>query len=232
MRPDPRPNRACRHRCPRHGRIAGCGLLAVLLTVACACSGLDQGLAKLTGPRRPGAELTLESLVGPHRLTTRFDHAVYSYQTPSNVTIVLVSGELDQPEQVAVVRMMWRPRAGRTPVTRGSTNATVHHIVFAGEQEAGVYHGAGFLFPLADAGDRLFRAELREMRMALHDASDRFADPLGRSDLTGRIVAELDEAAVREQLRRVSQRLEPRLGYPRLVRAGVERWPSPPLPDR
>ncbi len=199
---------------------------AVLIILGCllvatpqGCSGLDQRVAQLTGPRQPGAELTLNSLVGPHRLSTEFDHAVYSYETASKVTIVLTSGPLEQPEEVAVIRMMWRPAAGRTPMTRGATNATVHYIVFAGEEEAGVYHGAGFLFPLADAGDRLFRASLRQMRVGLHDASEHFADPLGRSDLTGDIVAELDEAAVHRQLRRVSQHLEPRLGYPRLVQA-------------
>ncbi len=191
----------------------------LLVTMLQGCSGLDQRVAQLTGPRQPGAELTLASLVGPHRLSTEFDHAVYSYETASKVTIVLTSGPVEQPDEVAIIRMMWRPAAGRTPMTRGATNATVHYIVFAGEDEAGVYHGAGFLFPLANAGDRLFRASLRQMRLGLHDASEHFADPLGRSDLTGDIVAKLDESAVRRQLRKVSQHLEPRLGYPRLVQA-------------
>lgn len=171
----------------------------------------------LTGCATGGGDFAVRSLgAGEAVLEGRFDTGLYSYRDDNTLAVVLVEGPLEAPSQAVVLRMVWEPRAGRTPMDRRGTNTTVRYVVFAGE-DAGVYEGAGFLFPRNNPGPGGFRANLRQASLRLLDRSPGFVDRLGLAGASGQFTAERDDAAVVGLQRRLQQMLRERLGYPRLV---------------
>jgi len=158
------------------------------------------------------------------RLRGDFDTAYYVFDTDDAITIVLLEGPEDEPTQAAAIRLMWNPRAGRTPVNPDATNATIQYIVFANRRtdegyfrEVGVYSGAGFLYLESEPGESTLTASLWQADILLADRSDRFRDLLGQSTLRGGFTAELNSNKVQELLQRLNLRVAERLGYPRLV---------------
>ncbi|QNN23135.1 hypothetical protein HED60_12930 [Planctomycetales bacterium ZRK34] len=151
-------------------------------------------------------------------LTGNFTTAVYSYDDLNNLDVLLIEGEPESPTQAVHIRMYWQPRAGRTPIDVRATNATINYVVFTG-QGAGVYSGAGFLFPKNNPGGGTFTASLRSTAVRLLDASGNFADRLGRADATGSFSAKRDDDATQRLLRTVEVYLRNQLGYPRFVMA-------------
>lgn len=165
-----------------------------------------------------------------NRLSSQFDHAVYSFGDRDTMTVILVQGPLEQPIQAATIRMFWRPRAGSTPLTATATNASIQYIIFtpsdpepastaATDRLVGVYSGAGFFFPTSHPGDNRLRGELWQAHMRLADASPGFNDLLGQAVLTGEVAAVRDDAAVARLLHQLNTRVTEHLGYPRLVTA-------------
>jgi len=181
--------------------------LTLALTFAAAALTGCAGRGNLT-VRSSGDEAT--------EISGDFGTAVYSFDDQNNVNILLIEGEPEAPTQVVHVRMHWRPYAGRTPVDERATNATVNYLVFTG-QGAGVYSGAGFLFPKNTPGKNTFNAALRDTAVRLLDASDNFADRLGRAVATGSFAAQRDDGKTRRMLRDVQVYLRQQLGYPRFV---------------
>lgn len=158
------------------------------------------------------------------RLRGDFTSAYYAYDAPDAVTIVLIEGPEDNPTQAATVRMMWRPRAGKTPITGDATNATIQYIVFANRRtaegffrEVGVYSGAGFLYLDSEPGDSRLNASLWQADLVLADRSDRFKDLLGQSSLRGSFTAERNGDKVNQLIQGLNLSVSERLGYPRLV---------------
>jgi hypothetical protein len=101
-------------------------------------------------------------------------------------------------------------------VDQRATNSTVHYMVFAPEA-AGVYSGAGFLFPRVRPGGDRFTGELRSTALRLADASGNFDDRLGLAEATGAFAVTRDQQATLEFLKAAQMRLHERLGYPRFV---------------
>lgn len=167
------------------------------------------------------SDLKVYSQTHPGRtLTGDFDRAFYRLDGENAVTIVLLAGPEDAPEQAAVVRMFWQPRAGATPISASATNASVQYLVFGPQNgEVGVYSGAGFLHPNSDLGQNTLRAGLWEATLRLADRSANFDDSLGKAVLRGEVTARRDDAAVHDLLHQLDQQVTERLGYPRLVRA-------------
>jgi len=160
------------------------------------------------------------------RLRGDFDIAYYRYDDADAVTVVLIAGPEDSPTQAATIRLMWNPRAGKTPISDDATNATVQYVVFADRritegfyQEVGVYSGAGFMRLGAEPGSSQLTGRLRQADLLLSDRSERFKDLLGQSTLQGSFTARRDEQKVNQLLRQLNTRVTNRLGYPRLVRA-------------
>jgi hypothetical protein len=151
-------------------------------------------------------------------LTGNFATAVYSFADKNNLDVLLIEGEPESPTQAVHIRMYWQPLAGRTPIDVRATNATINYVVFTGDG-AGVYSGAGFLFPQNNPGGGIFTASLRSTAVRLLDASGNFADRLGRADATGSFSAKRDDAATQRLLRDVQVYLRDQLGYPRFVMA-------------
>lgn len=184
---------------------------AVLTIAAGALAGV--GIIGCTS----GGRMRVASVQQPDRsLLGRFDRGFYAYTDENTVQVLLVDGSVNTPRQVVQLRMHWRPRAGRTPVDRTSTNTSVRYIIFSGGA-AGMYSGAGFLFPRNMPGKDRFRAELRTTSARLVDASESFVDPLGLAEISGDFSVRRDDAAVLRLVRVVERRLEDRLGYPVLL---------------
>jgi len=158
------------------------------------------------------------------RLQGTFTSAYYTYHSDDAVTVVLIEGDEQSPTQAATIRLMWNPKAGKTPITADATNATIQYIVFAervsetdGLREVGVYNGAGFLFLESEPGDNRLNAELWNADMLLADRSDNFKDLLGQSTLKGSFSAKRDGEKVAQLIKQLGARVSDRLGYPRLV---------------
>ncbi len=192
-------------------------------------SELTAGDLRLTSVDRSDLE--------PINLTDAADLAIYRVADRNTLTILLIQGEADRPRRVAVIEMFWDARAGRTPVARTATNATVRIIDFesfgpgnrsagaSDRQDAadqaprvGIYAGGGFLRLFDDPRDGQLQARLRDFDVRLTDRSEPYIDRLGRGILSGRVDAARDDARVNQLMRQINQRVSAGLGYPRLVR--------------
>ena len=206
------------------------GVAFVLAAALAGCSMPFVNVASpnaltVTGQGEPGAD--------PVRLAGDFDAAYYSYQDENSVTFVLLDGPEANPDQAAVLRLFWRPRAGRTPLESTATNVTIQYLVFADrggnpdDAEVGVYAGAGFLMPGQKPGPAKLSAEVWDANLQLDTRSDQFRDLLGLATLTGSFTATRDEAKVNDLLNTLTRQVSARLGFPRLVRTDA---PTPALP--
>ncbi|MBI1367652.1 MAG: hypothetical protein GC162_03260 [Planctomycetes bacterium] len=182
------------------GRVCVIVLLAGMLT---GCAG--------------GGKLAVRSSLEPRtEIAGNFTTGVYALDDKNNLDVLLIEGDPASPTQAVHVRMYWRPRAGRTPIDERSTNATINYIIFNGDA-AGVYSGAGFLFPNNKPGGGTFRASVRDTSVRLLDASEKFDDKLGIAVATGSLTAKRDDVATHDLLRKIQILLRQKLGYPRFV---------------
>lgn len=203
-------------------RLVGLSALlgGVLLLLLGGCASIDRSIAGVAGSSTVGGTITIESLIGDGRLGARFTEGIYTYDGRSTLTLVLTDGPAETAVHAAVVRLLWVPRGVETPSNRTATNITVHYILFAGDSEVGVFEGAGFMLPLSSPGDPLFRGRISQASIRMADRSTGFVDRLGPADLTGGLVVREDKTAVTDVLRVLAERIERRLGYPRLVESG------------
>ncbi|MEM6394388.1 MAG: hypothetical protein AAF797_16600 [Planctomycetota bacterium] len=202
-------------------RAAAIFLLATAIALLPACS---------LWPTKPSALAISPVGNEPLRLRGSFDRAFYDFDDQNHVTVLLLAGPEDAPgstpDQAAVLRMLWKPKAGQTPLAPAATNATIHYLIFADAntaagplQEVGVYAGAGFLYLEGTPGTARLTGSLWDADLALIDRSDRFNDLLGPSELEGSFTARRDRTRVRTALRKLATETSSRLGYPRLVSA-------------
>lgn len=203
-------------------------LMVAVWSVALAVAGCTSPLAAVGSPQGLTITGQAESGVGGAvKLTGDFSTAYYSYTDANTVTFVLLDGPEDSPTQAAVVRLFWRPRAGRTPLEPTATNVTIQYLVFAGRGNAsgdgqvGVYTGAGFLMPSEKPGATKLSADFWNATLQLDTRTDLFRDLLGQATLTGSFTAKRDEAKVNALLRQLGREASRRLGFPRMVRGGV-----------
>jgi hypothetical protein len=187
-----------------------CCLLAALACATLLSGCAAQGSASLA--------ITSQSERGAI-LQGRFTTALYRFDSQNQVTMLLLDGPPEAPSQAVTVHMFWTPRAGRTPIDPTATNATIHYVIFAGdhEKQAGVYSGAGFVFPHSQPGGNSFSADIWQSTLRLTDATAGFKDLLGPADLQGSITVKHDDVAMEKMLRLLNIKLHDTLGYPRLV---------------
>jgi hypothetical protein len=102
---------------------------------------------------------------------------------------------------------------------------SVNYIVFTPGQagEAGVYSGAGFVFPSGTFGDEAVDLDIWHANMALTDRTGGFADRLGPAALGGKVTVRRDDALTMQLIRQCQTALSQRLAYPRLVQASQAR---------
>lgn len=155
-----------------------------------------------------------------------FDTVVYKTEGDlDTATLLLLEGPIENPTQAVTVRMFWKPKAGRTPISRQATNATVHYVIFAGE-EVGIYSGAGFVFPSGKPGKGTLKFSVWDANLVLSDRTNRFSDRLGPALVRGSVVAKLDEAKASALLNDLNRLIRQRLGSPRLVQAAPATGPD------
>lgn len=206
----------------RWGGWLACLLLASAIGAGSGCASWRKGdFSQLSIRSQEANGLEVEG---------EFDTAVYSFEDRSTLTAVLIDGDVASPRQAVIVRMFWKPIAGRTPISGRATNATIHYLVFApsprdnGSGPVAVYSGAGYVFPRDDFGERELVASLWDATVVLADRSEDFRDVLGPAVIRGKFTAEHNETRTLELITRLNQSVSDRLGYPRLVDqpAGVE----------
>ncbi len=193
-------------------------LLAMLSVAVGGCTTLRKPLAAV----RLGPELSIRSLTIPGRaLKGRFETGLFSYDGRSRLTVLLYEGQIDDPQQAITIRMFWRPGSASTSRSTIVTNATVHYVIFTGNENesVGIYSGAGFLHPKSKLGKAELSANLKEVTLNLTERSDGFADLLGQAVLEGPIYACMDAAALDHALRQLNIKVRQQLGHPRMVRA-------------
>ncbi len=198
------------------------------LLLVCLCGVLASASCTVGNPTGLTIRGQADPDTGPVKLTGDFDTAYYSDADPNSVTFVLLDGDEVNPTQAAVVRLFWRPRAGRTPLEETATNCTISYLVFAPDPDAdrrnpgevGVYAGAGFLMPDRKPGPAELTADMWDASLRLDTRSDRFTDLLGSATLTGSFKARRDPAKVGTLLQQLNRAVAERLGFPRLVDAG------------
>lgn len=156
------------------------------------------------------------------QIESRFTQAIYRHEGDNHLTVVLLDGDEANLTQAAILRMQWKPRAGRTPLDENAFNVTVQYLIFSGPQqrEIGIYSGAGYLFPSDDPGDPWLNGELLQATVLLTDRSSGFADLLGQANMQGGFSARLDPQATEAWVTRLTQMASAKLAYPRLVQSG------------
>ncbi|MEM1107060.1 MAG: hypothetical protein AAGH99_00020 [Planctomycetota bacterium] len=171
------------------------------------------------------ARLQVSSRNADDQSTTvgEFTRAFYRFGDQNTVTVLLLDGEAEAPERVAAIEMFWKAKAGATPIDRTATNAVVRFYEFrdtdAEPDTVGVYAGAGFVRLHDNPRGGTVDGNLWDADLRLTDRSETFTDRLGRAILAGSFTAQRDDAMVTRVMRTLNQRLEERLGYPRLTRS-------------
>lgn len=188
---------------------------------------LTLGFLTLTGcgaPKSPAGKslgnLTIRSLAHEGlSLTGNFTTGYYAFHDVNRITLVLLDGAEQAPDQALVIRMMWLPRGAKTPVNPNATNASFKHIVFAGENRdiVGVYGGGGYLYPKQKPGKKKINAAIWDGSMVLQHATKGFADRLGHVQIDGKFKVTRDDEKVASLLETLEVQLKDKLGYPLLV---------------
>jgi hypothetical protein len=179
-------------------------------------------------PTSPSGLVSVTSrTANPVQLTASFGYGAYTVD-PAKVSIVLstiplemlASGDFEEA-QIVHVQMLWKPRAGRTPVSTESTNLSIRYVVLV-DGEVGLYGGGGFGWPRGTPGKTGFGLNISGSNLALLDSTDGFRDLLTPARLSGSIGAPLDEAVAIRMRDTVSQIVTNRLGRPQWVNAGLD----------
>ena len=173
----------------------------------------------------------------------RFDTAVYARHSAHEVTFVLWDGaEGDATQQAAVVRVLWRPRAGSTPLGSDATNATLTYAVLTNAGEGGgegggkgggesgggvIWTGGGFVGLRGKPGDDTLSGSVWSGDLSpLVAAGPKQGDETNggsastfprRATLRGSFTATRDDAATLALIRRLDRLASRRLGTPVLV---------------
>ena len=157
------------------------------------------------------------------RLTSEFTTGTYAIE-PAQTTVVFS----DIPyEELATgtakngrflhIEVLWRPKAGRTPVEPSSTNLSIRFVVVS-NGEVGVYIGGGFAW--IDGGkpaDEAIGLNITGASVSLVDKTPGFVDLLSPAILVGELGALKNAENARATRRAASQFVTNRLGHVRWV---------------
>lgn len=217
---------------------AVCAKLGTTILIPLLLAGLLVGGC---APSTPGGRIALTSqTANPVRLDADFRYGGYVVE-PGSSSIILSTVPVERLKaddfksaQVIDITYLWKPRAGRTPVNRESTNLMIRHVVLVGRTEAGVYGGGGFGWPRGEPGDAGFGIDISGSSLTLLDSTDGFKDLLSPAAASGSVGGPLDAKAAVRIRDAASQLVTNRLGRPRWVgpdrNLGHLAWSSPPAP--
>ncbi|QQE11242.1 hypothetical protein JD969_17360 [Planctomycetota bacterium] len=193
-------------------------LVATLLLTGCSLSlpslpvlGGESGKITLTN------EITSEKV-----LNTSFDRSIYTIDDKENLTILLVKGTYEDPQEILTIRMFWKPIPAQTPIDETATNATFHYVTFgknkAGKRTCGVYSGAGFLYLYNNAGSNKLKAGIWQANLRLSDSTEQFVNNLSETVMTGSLIAIKQTDDFSRVLHTANLSVNETLGFPRFIR--------------
>jgi len=203
----------------RRSLLALAAVPVLLAPAGCARLGLGgpSGDVLLESAGESGARLDVDYPIVLHDAADPNSAVVLLTNLPESV---LLDGEGPLGSgTVLCIRMFWAPKAGNTPIDRTATNCTIRQIVLVGNEDFGIYGGAGFIQPAGEPGSGTWRAEIRDSNLRLDEVlrTDGFRDRLGTAVLRGSFAAEhAPDDAVRIAAR-VNADLSRRLGEPVFV---------------
>ena len=160
----------------------------------------------------------------PTTIEASFETGIYRIDGDDELTVLLYDGPAEQPSQAMVIRMLWSPRAARTPVDPDATNATIRYVVFSGMEKGqiGIYEGAGYLYPVGRVGRGRLEFGLWQANLRWADSGEDYVDHIGRARVTGRFTVRRDDHSMSQVLRQLNVLITRRLGYPRFARSIVD----------
>jgi hypothetical protein len=137
-------------------------------------------------------------------IVPKFDHAYYYYDRDQTLYFVMRSHTTDKAsgkpvEQIATVRVFWRPVGGKTSMNPTSLNATYRYVLMTPDS-VGMYEGAGFVRLWGKNGRPKLDARLMDGDLRLTQASVSFVDNLGRAQIRGNFSATYDDAKAMDML--------------------------------
>jgi len=195
-----------------------------------ACLSLLVALLVGTGgcSQQVGGRLVTRSLTDtPVELGADYTTAVYGHTDARGTTFIvsdrpaseLLEGTIADG-QVVHLHVLWRPKAGATPMDATATNVSIRQVVFS-RGEIGVYGGAGFATVKGKPGEKLMSLAIKEASLELLESTPGFVDPLSPARLTGTVTAEQDLMRTRRLYFNVSQMVTDALGKSRFVMVGA-----------
>jgi len=190
-------------------------ILAVFVVSLAGCGAPKSPTGKKLG------DLTIRSLA--HQgvsLTGKFKTGYYAYHDDNRITLILLDGDEQAPDQLLVARMLWLPRGSKTPVNRNATNAIFKYVIYAGGDRniVGVYGGGGYLYPKQKPGKDHLNCAIWDGSMALQHLSKGFVDRLGRVQIDGKFKVIRNDQKVATLLKQLESELAGKLGYPIMVK--------------
>lgn len=187
-------------------------LLAVCTLVAGGCSVPQGGTVTTTGLGD-----------NPVKLDSTFDSGTFAVE-PAQTTVVfstipytpMAEGHA-RDGQFLHIEVLWRPKAGQTPVQPAATNLSIRLVVVT-QGEVGVYGGGGFGWITGGTeDDDEIGIEITGSSMALIDRTPGFVDLLTPAAMLGEVGATKDADRARAYRRAASQMVTNRLGRVRWV---------------
>jgi hypothetical protein len=168
----------------------------------------------------PQSDLSLQSVDGKHTFAQTFSQAYINHNPDGDYDVVLVhdanaenvgdpAGALTPttvtPLQIVHVRVYWKPLRGTNGDHPASTNAAVHWYVFGSRPNESAdllqYGGAGLV--MVDEDSQTATVTIRSAYLKPVTRRGSMADPLGPSNLTGKIIAKVDNRRVDDLLTEV-----------------------------
>jgi hypothetical protein len=137
-------------------------------------------------------------------ISPKFSESYYYVDRDQNVYFVMRSSTVDKAtgkpvEQIATVRVFWRPVGGKTSMDTSSLNATYRYVLMTPDT-VGMYEGAGFVRLWGKNGAKKLDARLMDGDLRLTQSSVNFVDNLGRARIRGNFSARYDDAKAMEML--------------------------------
>jgi hypothetical protein len=195
-------------------------LLVVVLFGACAAGGCAGFKAGGQAGQLRSQSMRSDAAVLPGNYAL----AYFSHDNVAGTSIVLSDQPIDsilkgdvRDGQVLHMELLWRPKAGATPMDSDATNVSIRHIVIS-DGQVGIYAGAGFVYPSdnPEKHDQI-TFTLRDASMQLQECTAGFIDLLSPAQLTGTFTARHDDKLARQLYFGISQLVTNALGRTRYV---------------
>lgn len=198
--------------------------LGVILAFATLLLGCSPSVGASSGVRLNGISTSIG--LRPRLVTKAYVHADASsaslyFTDLSDAALTPESDLAGVSGTIVHIHLFAIPKAGKTPIDRTASTATVRTLVLA-EGHIGVYGGGGFMMPSGKPGGRSFGGSISGASIRLTGSTPGFEDRIGAGEFSASVAAPLDQTTAR----RIAARLEELIRFTTPVEIG-ERRPEP-----